>query len=123
MTTSQPLLTPVAAEPRHTRSRATHLRSVTGRLSNTDQLVRRWRELAVQTAELDAHGHADPDDLFGQLLSCEAVLRDRHPEQAARWDALLEWESALIHIDSGPSGSCATCRRGRRALLVSQAST
>lgn len=123
MTTSQPLLTPVAAEPRDTRSRATHLRSVTDRLSNTDQLVRRWRELAVQTAELDAHGHADPDDLFGRLLQCEAVLRDRHPEQAARWDDLLAWESTLIHVDSGPSGSCVTCRRARRALLVSQAST
>ena len=71
-------------------------------------------------SELAAHGPAEPDELLGLLLQGEAVLRDRHPQHAARWEDLLEWESTLV--DDGPSASCVTCRRARRDLLVSEAS-
>ena len=47
-------------------------------------------------SERAAHGHAEPDELLGLLLQGEAVLRDRHPQHAARWDDLLEWESTLV---------------------------
>ena len=86
-------------------------------------LTRSPRETAKASgSELAAHGHAEPDELLGLLRQCEAVLRDRHPQHAVRWDDLLEWESTPTHVDDGPSASCVTCRRARRHLFVSEAS-
>ena len=86
------------------------------RIPEATRLLGLWAELARLAASAAAHGHGDEPALRRLQVQVEEAITDRFPDQEARMDELLVWESGLFHVAETPPETCLICRKARLEL-------
>lgn len=99
---SQPLPVSPAASPTPPRH------------GETERLLRLWANFAWRAAAAAAHGTGDETSLLCSQLQVEQALTERGLITTDELSALVEWESALIHVDLRTTPrSCLICCKAR----------
>jgi hypothetical protein len=93
----------------------------TSRQTELIRLLTQWADLARRAIEAFVHDEPGWASLQASQLRTEEALERRFPwEWAVLGDALILWESTLLHAAGGePHPLCSHCRRAELGLVPS----